>query len=77
MSTAYYEMSRRSILKMRNSDLFLITTLQVFSQTSAVSLSEGNADPQLFKILIQGFPAEIDFPTVEELPDISFEFGLA
>ena len=55
----------------------LTAFLQIFGETAAEALSEGNADPQLFEILIQGFPAEIDFPSVEEQPDVSFEFGLA
>src|SRR6476646_2490116 len=55
----------------------LTAFLQIFGETCAVALSERNANPQLFEILLQGFPSEIDFPRVAELPDVSFELGFA
>jgi hypothetical protein len=40
----------------------------------SVSIADRDGDPQLFEILIERFPAQIDLARGEELPHIPFEF---
>ena len=52
----------------------LSVSIQVGAQGAAVSLSDRDGDPQLFEILIQRFPAEVDLARYEKVPHLSFEF---
>ena len=56
MVPAYYEtipsLNRENVQPDARS---LTAFSQIFTETATVALSEGNADPQLFEILIQGF----------------------
>ena len=52
----------------------LSVSIQVCAQGEAVSLSDRDGDPQLFEILIQRFPAEVDLARCEKVPHVSFEF---
>lgn len=43
-------------------------------QGVSVSLLNRNGNPQVFKILIERFPAEIDFARSEKASDVSLKF---
>ena len=52
----------------------LSVSIQVRAQGAAVSLPDRDGDPQLFEILIERFPAEVDLARCEKVPHVSFEF---
>ena len=52
----------------------MIERIQICAQGAAVSLSDRDDDPQLFEVLFECFPAEIDLAGFEEVPHISFQF---
>src|SRR5262245_26566598 len=47
---------------------------EIRAQGIAISLADRDDDPQLFEILIECFPSQIDLARFEESAHISFEF---
>ena len=52
----------------------LSVSIQVRAQGETVSLPDHDRNPQVFKILIQRFPAEVDLAQCEKVPHVSLEF---